>query len=130
MSSMKKSRIVFILLFCALLAVAAVAVINRANQKPPEVDITANGFSQQNITIMEGDTIHFVNSSSGITQTLCLGQDQVCSSAFDPPELKSPGLRIAPGQSKDVVFTLEGTYDVTSTTAPGMNLTVTVQANA
>lgn len=128
---MKKSTILFAVFLCVMLAIGAIAVINRANQKPPEVDLTTHGFSQASITIMEGDTVHFVNPSSGVTQMLCLGQDKVCSRyAFDPPALKGPGLKIAPGQSEDVVFTLEGTYQVTSTTMPGMNLTVTVQPNA
>src|SRR6185312_9307062 len=125
---MKKSTILFAVFLCAMLAIGAIAVINRANQKPPEVDLTAHGFSQTSITIMEGDTVNFVNPSTGVTQMLCLGQDKVCSRyAFDPPGLKDPGLQIAPGQSKGVAFTLEGTYHVTSTTMPGLNLTVTVQ---
>ena len=127
---MKKSTIIFAVFLCAMLAIGAIAVINRANQKPPEVDLTARGFSQTSITIMEGDTVNFVDPSSGVTQMLCLGQDRVCSRyAFDPPALKGPGLKIAPGQSESVSFTLEGTYQVTSTTMPGLNLTVTVQPN-
>jgi hypothetical protein len=128
---MKKSTILFAVFLCVILAFGAVAVINRANQKPPEVDLTAHGFSQTSITIMEGDTVNFVDPSTGVTQMLCLGQDKVCSRySFDPPDLKGPGLQIAPGQSKDVAFTLEGTYHVTSTTLPGSNLTITVQPNA
>ncbi len=127
---MKKSTILFAVFLCVMLAIGAIAVINRANQKAPEVDLTPQGFSQTNITILEGDTVHFVNPTSGVTQMLCLGEDKVCSRyAFDPPALKGPGLRIAPGQTEDVVFTLEGSYNVTSTTKPGMNLTITVQSD-
>ena len=123
----KKSILIFSLLFIALLAYASVAVINRLNQKPPEVDLTAKGFVQHSITIAAGDRVHFVNPSSGVTQMLCLGQDQVCyTDANDPLALKQPGLQLAPGQSKDVVFSLEGTYRITSATVPGMNLVVTV----
>ena len=103
---MKKSTIIFVVFLCVLLAIGAVGVINRANQKPPEVDLTVHGFSQTSITIMEGDTVNFVDPSTGVAQMLCLGQDRVCSRyAFDPPDLKGPGLQIAPGQSKDVAFT-------------------------
>jgi plastocyanin len=127
-TSMKKSTIISIAFICVMLAIGAIAVINRANQKPPEVDLTPHGFSQTSITIQAGDTVHFVNPSTGVTQMLCLGEDKICSRyAFDPPALKGPGLRIAPGQAADVVFTLEGTYNVTSTTMPGMNLTITVE---
>ena len=127
---MKRSTVIFGAFLCVMLAIGAVAVINRANQKPPEVDLTAHGFSQTSISIAEGDTVHFVDPSTGVAQMLCLGQDKVCSRySFDPPDLKGPGLQIAPGQSKDVVFALEGTYHVTSTTMPGLNLTITVQPN-
>lgn len=127
---MKRSTVIFGVFLCGMLAIGAAAVINRANQKPPEIDLTAHGFSQTSISIAEGDTVHFVNPSAGVAQVLCLGQDRVCSRySFDPPDLKGPGLQIAPGQSKDVAFTLEGTYHVTSTTMPGMNLTITVQSN-
>lgn len=128
---MKKSTIIFAVFLCVMLAIGAVAIINRATQKPPEVDLTPRGFSQTSITIVEGDTVHFVNPSSGVTQMLCLGQNKLCSRyAIDPPVLRGPGLSIAPGQSKDVVFTLEGTYHVTSTTMPGLNLTITVQSDS
>ena len=127
---MKRSTVIFGAFLCVMLAIGAVAVINRANQKPPEIDLTPHGFSQTSLSIAEGDTVHFVNTSTGVAQMLCLGQDRVCSRySFDPPDLKGPGLQIAPGQSKNVAFTLEGTYHVTSTTMPGMNLTITVQAN-
>jgi plastocyanin len=97
--------------------------------KPPEVDMLTTGFVPQKIEITEGETIHFVNRSSTMTQVLCLGTDKRCNPfAVLPRGLKSPGIRIAPDQAKDVVFDFYGTFHVTSIAVPGMNLTVTVDA--
>lgn len=97
--------------------------------KSPEVDVMTTGFAPQKIEIAEGETLHFVNRSSTLTQILCLGTDTRCNTfALLPRGLKSPGVRIAPGQAKDVVFDTYGTFSITSTTASGVNLTVTVDA--
>jgi hypothetical protein len=95
---------------------------------PVEVDVTASGFAHSVIEITEGETIHIVNQSN-VIQSLCLGQDRTCdASALAPVALKSPGIRLAPGASIDVVFELFGTYNVTSTSVPGVNLEITVDA--
>ena len=87
------------------------------------------GFVPHTIEIPEGETIRFVNQSSTITQTLCLGTNQHCdSNLLLPRGLINPGIQIFPGQSKDVVFDTFGTFTITSTAAPGINLTVTVDA--
>lgn len=112
-----------------VLLIALALFIYTTFHKPPEVDITATGFVPSTIQITEGETIHFVNQSSSVIQNLCLGQSKVCDThAADPVALKSPGLQIAPGQAKDVVFAAPGTFKVTSTTRPDMNLTITVNA--
>ena len=87
------------------------------------------GFVPQTIEIPEGETIRFINQSSTITQTLCLGSNQHCDPNLVLPRgLVSPGVRISPEQSKDVVFDTFGTFTITSTAVPGINLTVTVDA--
>jgi plastocyanin len=114
-----------------LFVIAFILVIALYNSyhKPPEVDVMSTGFVPQNVEITEGETIHFVNRSSTITQILCLGMDKRCDpAALLPRGLKSPGVLIAPDQAKDVVFDFFGTFHITSTTVPGMNLTVTVDA--
>jgi plastocyanin len=116
-----------------LFVIAFVLVITAYNSfhKPPEVDMMTTGFVPQKIEITEGETIHFVNRSSTITQVLCLGTDKRCDPyAVLPRGLKSPGVRIAPDQAKDVVFDFYGTFHVTSIVVPGMNLTVTVDSAA
>jgi plastocyanin len=97
--------------------------------KPPEVDMMTTGFVPQTIEITEGETIRFVNRSSTTTQVICLGIDNHCDPySVLPRGLKSPGIRIAPNQANIVVFDFYGTFHITSTTVPGMNLTVTVDA--
>jgi plastocyanin len=114
-----------------LFAIAFILVIVAYNtfHRPPEVDMLTTGFVPQKIEITEGETIHFVNRSSTMTQVLCLGTDKRCNPfAVLPRGLKSPGIRIAPDQAKDVVFDFYGTFHVTSIAVPGMNLTITVDA--
>ena len=116
-----------------LFVIAFVLVITAYNSfhKPPEVDMMTTGFVPQKIEITEGETIHFVNRSSTITQVLCLGTDNRCNPlAVLPRGLKSPGIQIGPDQAKDVVFDFYGTFHVTSIVVPGMNLTVTVDSAA
>jgi plastocyanin len=114
-----------------LFVIAFILVIAAYNSfhKPPEVDMMTTGFVPQKLEITEGQTIHFVNRSSTITQVLCLGTDKRCDPyAVLPRGLKSPGIRIAPDQAKDVIFDFYGTFHVTSIVVPGMNLTVTVDS--
>ncbi len=132
---MKISKRVKILLISIsaplMLVVAFVLVISvySSFHRPPEVDMLTTGFVPQSIEITEGETIHFVNRSSTITQILCLGLDKRCDRfALLPRGLKSPGVQIAPDQAKDVLFDTFGTFSITSTAVPGMNLKVTVDA--
>jgi plastocyanin len=126
----KRVKTLFISFSAPLLFVVAFTLVivgYNSFHKPPEVDVMTTGFVPQTIEITEGETIQFVNRSSTLTQILCLGIDKRCDpSALTPQGLKSPGVQIAPGQAKDVVFDTYGTFSVTSTAVPGVNLTVTV----
>ena len=128
----KRTKVLFTIIGIPLLFVISFAIVIAAYEsfhKPPEVDVMSNGFSLKNLEIPEGQTVHFVNRSSTITQVICLGTNDHCDPyAVLPRGLKSPGIRIAPGQSKDVVFDFYGTFHVTSLMGSGMNLTVTVDS--
>jgi len=133
----KRVKVIFISISAPILFIAAfLLVIVAYNQfhQPPEVDVMATAIAPQNIEITEGQSIRFVNRSSSTTQILCLGANRSCDSLpyltlqLPPPEFKSPGLRLAPGQAKDIVFDADGIFHVTSTVMPGINLTVTVAA--
>ena len=132
MNVSKRTRVLFTIIGIPLLFVIAFAMVIAAYEsfhKPPEVDMMSNGFSPQKLEIAEGQTIHFVNRSSNITRVICLGTNNHCDPyAALPRGLKSPGIRIAPGQAKDVVFDFYGTFHVTSLIGSGMNLTVTVDS--
>jgi hypothetical protein len=128
----KRARVLLTAIGIPFLFVMAFILVIAAYEsfhKPPEVDMMTTGFVPQKLEITEGQTIHFVNRSSTITQVLCLGIDKRCDPyAVLPRGLKSPGIRIAPDQAKDIVFDFYGTFHVTSIVVPGMNLTVTVDS--
>ena len=94
-----------------------------------EVDLGAASFEQSSVTLTSGQALHLVDSqASGGTHNLCIGQNGTCdSSASGPSELKGPGMMINAGDTKDITFSAAGTYHVTCTIHPNMNLTVTVQ---
>jgi len=117
-----------------VIAFGLVIVVYNNFHQPPEVDVMTTGFAPQKIGIIEGETLRFVNRSPTVTQFLCIGTDKRCdnyaflSLQLPPLDLRSPGLRIAPGQAKDVVFDADGTFHITSPVTASTNLTVTVSA--
>jgi len=125
-----KKILLFIVIPPLLFAVAIVLVVflYLRFHAPVELDVTAMGFTHSTVEITVGEIVHIINQSN-VVQILCLGQDRVCDvSALAPTVLKSPGTRLAPGASIDVAFQLYGTYNVTSTSVPGVNLEITVDA--
>ena len=128
----KRTKVLFSLIGIPLLFVISFAIVIYAYEsfhKPPEVDVRLDGFSPKNLEIPEGQTVHFVNNSTTISQVICLGTNNHCDPyAALPRGLKSPGIQIAPGQTKDVVFDFYGTFHVTSLMGSGMNLTVIVDS--
>ena len=134
MNVSKRTKVLFSIIGIPLLFVIAFAIVIFAYasfHKPPEVDVMPNEFSPQKLEISEGQTVHFVNNSSSLTQVICLGMNNHCDPYAELPRgLKSPGIRLAPGQAKDVVFDFYGTFHVTSIKGSGMNLTITVDSAA
>jgi plastocyanin len=119
-----------------LMAFVVVVVAYNDFHKPPEVDVATTGFAPQQAEINEGESIRFVNRSSTVTQFLCLGTNRQCDSVafrtlqLPPIVLRSPGVRIPPGQAKDIIFDADGTFHITSTVDPNVNMTVTVNATS
>lgn len=110
------------------LAIVLVVFLYLRFHAPVELDVTSRGFTHNTVEITEGETVRIVNQSNAV-QVLCLGQDRICdASALAPTVLKSPGARLAPGASVNVAFQLYGIYNVTSTSVPGVNLQITVDA--
>jgi plastocyanin len=93
------------------------------------VGMGASNFEVSSITIKAGQSVHFDDSSGGY-HVICLGTDQACDqTATGPAELMGQGFVINAPQTKDVVFADAGTFKVTCTVHPNMNLTVTVTAS-
>lgn len=90
------------------------------------VNMTASNFAVTCANISAGQSISFVDPSSAAIHILCIGKNQSCSGSG--PEELSDGhqLTVNPGESKSVAFPKAGTYTVTCTVHPNMDLTVTV----
>ena len=66
-------------------------------------------------------------ASSGGVHILCIGHNQACKAgATGPKDLVGSGFQIVQGQTHMVTFSAPGTYEVTCTVHPNMNVTVTV----
>ncbi|MBF6592117.1 MAG: hypothetical protein IVW57_16530 [Ktedonobacterales bacterium] len=115
----------------ALLATVPVALMAcgaRASDAGNIVTLSATDFTRHSLTIQAGGAVRFVDEPSAAQHHLCLGRDGAChSSASGPLILRGLGFAIQPGQSKEVIFSTPGTYTMTCTIHPKMNLTVTVQ---
>lgn len=94
-----------------------------------EVDLGAASFEQTSVTLNSGQALHLVDpQASGGTHNLCIGQNGTCDSgASGPSVLVGTGMMINAGDTKDITFSAAGTYHVTCTIHPNMNLTVTVK---
>jgi plastocyanin len=135
----KRTKTVLISISAPLLLIVAFAIViaiysNFHHQS--QVNITATGFTPQNVEITEGESVQFINQSSSLTQVLCVGTNKQCDRSvftiqeLPPQSLIGPNLRIAPNQTKNITFNNAGTFSITSTVVPHMNLTVTVDAGA
>ena len=127
----RRTRTILISVSAPLLLIISFAIVILVYlnfHQPPVVDMTATGFTPQSVEISEGETIRFVNQSSTVTQVLCVGTNQHCNTAAVDPRVFVTPNRFAPGQSKVLLFDTPGTYTITSTVTPNMNLTITVDA--
>ncbi len=92
------------------------------------VQLDQTNFVQTTRSIKAGDTLIFDDTvSGGGLHIICLGKDQACDkSATGPSELMGDGFTISPGGTKSVMFPTAGTYQITCSVHPNMNLVVTV----
>jgi plastocyanin len=93
------------------------------------VQMAPTNFVQSTRTIQAGQSLLFDDTvSGGGLHIICLGTNQICdSTAQGPSDLLHGGFTINPGATKSVAFPTAGTYKITCTVHPNMNLTVTVQ---
>lgn len=129
-TNMKRTLMVLLPLLLTLalaLGVAACGASANPNAPANEVDMGGSNFFQTTRTISAGQSIHFVDEQGGTTHILCIGHDGHCDAGGNGPQaLLGQGFTIQPGQSRDVQFDAAGTYAITCTIHPSMNLTVTV----
>lgn len=105
---------------------------NTNNGAAVTVNITPNGFAQNQVTIKEHQTVNFTNAPNGYERTLCIGLNGTCkTNAQGPSNLTAGGgMLVRPGASKDVQFDNVGTYHLTSRNQGAINLTVVVHEAA
>ena len=114
----------------ALLPLLALAACGQSASTPNEVSMTGSDFSPTSVTVKAGQAVHFTDSAGvGAMHIVCLGSDGHCdASAQGPQALEGDGFTINAGDPpKDVTFTAPGTYKITCSLHPSMNLTVTVR---
>jgi plastocyanin len=96
-----------------------------------QVEMATSTFVQSSCTVKAGDAVKFVDpSGTGNLHILCFGQHQQCTPNPDgPAELNvSGGVTFNAGDPpKSFTFTKPGTYHVTCTIHPAMDMVVTVQ---
>jgi plastocyanin len=94
------------------------------------VQMASSSFVQSTCTVHAGASVNFVDpQGTGGYHLLCLGAHQQCTSNPDgPAELNvSGGVVFNQGDSHSYVFAKPGTYTVTCTVHPGMDVNITVQ---
>jgi len=103
--------------------------IGSASVPATTVQLNTNNFVQTTRTIKAGQTLLFSDTvDGGGFHQICLGHNQMCDTqATGPSALMSPGFTIQSGKTMSVTFPTAGTYQITCTVHPNMNLTVVVQ---
>ncbi len=123
-----RTRLLAAISLVLLLALVAGCGGSSGSTAANEVKMNAAEFEQTTITVKAGTALHLTDEQSGTTHLLCLGKDSQCDpNATGPQKLQGNPLQVDPGQSVDIVFDTPGTYNITCTIHPGMELTVTVQ---
>jgi plastocyanin len=92
------------------------------------VQMATTTFVQSTRSIKVGQTLTFSDTvDGGGLHIICLGKDLICDkTATGPAVLMDPGFTIMPNTTKAVVFPTAGTYQITCSVHPNMNLVVTV----
>lgn len=127
---MSSSLISLAPLLLVLIVILGLAACGQSSTAPNEVSMSAGDFSATSVTIKAGQVVHFTDPAGiGGPHTICLGANGACDpSATGPLTLTGDGFTMNPGDSaKDVTFDTPGTFKITCSIHPAMNLTVIVQ---
>jgi plastocyanin len=122
-----KQRTIIMIVCCSVVLFAACGNVVTSND-PNTVVANNNSFSKGNITIQQGQTFKFQDAAS--THILVIGQNGNPDSEAGAADFGGTGGHHI--EKGDMWITppwnTPGTYHVTCTIHPGMNLTVTVTA--
>jgi plastocyanin len=89
--------------------------------------LLGDNFARSQIVVQAGATLRLDDTTGGYHH-LCLGRDMACNlHAAGPEDFQGNGLTISNGDVRSVVFSTSGTYEITCTIHPEMNLTVIVK---
>lgn len=92
------------------------------------VDMTAATFVQSSLKVKSGTAVKFVDPASGSMHIICTGEQGTCSNDTNAPkDVQGNGFTINTGETKTVTFDNPGTYKITCSIHPAMNLTLTVE---
>lgn len=128
----KHAPLRYVVLLGALLWLAGCGAKVTSNN-PNTITMISAQFSQSTITLIQGQTLAFLDDSdNGATHFLVIGKDGQSFTEHGTPDFGGlAGSRIEAGNVWTTPpWQVPGVYHVTCTVHPGMNLTVTVKATA
>jgi plastocyanin len=97
------------------------------NTGPYKVTMGGSSFDSTSITIPKGSVIEFATEQSGTAHDLVIGTNGLAHPQDGAPDFGSGGHIVGPGQTWTTdAWNTAGTFSVTCTYHPMMNLTVTV----
>jgi plastocyanin len=101
---------------------------NGGSYSTPDVTMSQHDFDHGSLTIPAGTTVRFINPPSAAMHLLCVGENANCATNAPGPSALTGGnsIQVTPGETKEVTFDKAGTYKITCTLHPMMNLTITV----
>src|SRR5262249_17362166 len=127
---MKRQHHVVALSAMFLSLVLGLAACGQSQAGANEVSMTVANFTTSALTIKVGQTVQFTDPvATGGMHVVCLGSDGTCQAGAPGPfALQGEGFTINAGDSaKSVTFATAGTYKITCSIHPNMNLTVALQ---
>ena len=121
-------RILLLIVPCCLVLMVAACGSTVTSDDPNAIDTSSSAFSKSQVTIKVGQTLTFVDN--GEIHYLVIGTNATYQKETGAPDLGGPsGHTISAGQVwLTPPWTTPGTYHITCTIHPNMNLTVTVTA--
>jgi plastocyanin len=121
-------RILWLIVPCCLLLIMAACGSKVTSDDPNAIYTSSSDFSKSQITIKQGQTLTFVDNDT--LHYLVIGTNALYQKESGAPDLGGPdGHTISAGQVwVTPPWTTPGSYHITCTIHPSMNLTITVTA--